>query len=150
MGYRAGRRPAAKFVSFSTIVRPITCSLSTKACTIKAFKVGYRRRLVLLINLRLRVELKVDLLGATKKLTGSWNDVKQTTVVKCLRKAGFVVAPKEACTTKTTALRSALLHLERHRQRLLAAAAAYFADGAGAVSRPSGGGSQNGAFTGEK
>lgn len=66
---------------------------------IKAFKVGYRRRLVqrLLINLRLGVELKVDLLGAIQMLTGAWNDVKQSTVVNCFRKAGFVVAPDEGC-----------------------------------------------------
>lgn len=66
---------------------------------IKAFKVGYRRRLVqrLLTNLRLGIELKVDLLGATQMLTGAWNDVKQTTVVNCFRKAGCVVTPDEAC-----------------------------------------------------
>ncbi|XP_037520679.1 tigger transposable element-derived protein 6-like [Rhipicephalus sanguineus] len=48
---------------------------------IKAFKVGYRRRLVqrLLINLRLGIEPKIDLLGAIQMITGAWNDVKKKT-----------------------------------------------------------------------
>lgn len=66
---------------------------------IKAFKVGYWRGLVQrpLTNFRLGIELKVDLLGATQILTGAWNDVKQTTVINCFRKAGCVATPDEAC-----------------------------------------------------
>nr|XP_050031725.1 tigger transposable element-derived protein 6-like [Dermacentor andersoni] len=66
---------------------------------VKAFKVGYRRRLVqrLLINLRLGIELKVDLLGAIQMLAGAWNDVKKSTIVNCFRKTDFVVAADDGC-----------------------------------------------------
>ncbi|XP_065293236.1 tigger transposable element-derived protein 6-like [Dermacentor albipictus] len=66
---------------------------------VKAFKVGYRRRLVqrLLINLQLGIELKVDLHGAIQMLAGAWNDVKKSTIVNCIRKAGFVVAADDGC-----------------------------------------------------
>ncbi|XP_072142948.1 tigger transposable element-derived protein 6-like [Dermacentor andersoni] len=66
---------------------------------VKTFKVEYRRRLVqrLLINLRLGIELKVDLLGAIQMLAGAWNDVKKSTIVNYFRKAGFVVAADNRC-----------------------------------------------------
>ncbi|XP_064459053.1 tigger transposable element-derived protein 6-like [Ornithodoros turicata] len=66
---------------------------------IKAFKVGYRRRLLqrLLINLRMGMDLKIDLLGAIQMMAGAWNDVKRETVANCFRKAGFVAVADEAC-----------------------------------------------------
>ncbi|KAL1472413.1 hypothetical protein MTO96_039348 [Rhipicephalus appendiculatus] len=37
-------------------------------------------------------ELKVDLLGAIRMMTGAWRDVKKDTVANCFRKAGFGTA----------------------------------------------------------
>ncbi|KAK8769982.1 hypothetical protein V5799_013553 [Amblyomma americanum] len=64
---------------------------------IKAFKVGYRKRLIqrLLINLRMGTDLKIDLLGAIQMITGAWGDVKQATVANCFGKAGLEVARDE-------------------------------------------------------
>ncbi|XP_064462024.1 tigger transposable element-derived protein 6-like [Ornithodoros turicata] len=66
---------------------------------IKAFKVAYRRRLVqrLLVNLRVGLELKVDLLGAMQMIAGAWADVKQSTIVNCFGKAGLVAAAENVC-----------------------------------------------------
>ncbi|KAL1421801.1 hypothetical protein MTO96_022848 [Rhipicephalus appendiculatus] len=60
---------------------------------IKSLRVGYRRRVLdmLLVNLQMGTELKVDMLGAIQMMTGIWQDVKET-VAKRFWKAGFVMA----------------------------------------------------------
>lgn len=39
----------------------------------------------------------VDILGAIQMLANAWNGMKTNTIVNCLRKAGFVVAPDGGC-----------------------------------------------------
>lgn len=60
---------------------------------IRAFKQGYRKRLVeqLLVKMRVGGELKIDLLGAIQMLSRAWCDVTSDTIRNCFRHAGLGV-----------------------------------------------------------
>lgn len=64
---------------------------------IRAFKAIYKRRLIetLLVKLRMKQELKIDLLGAIQMLKASWENVKRDTIANCFRHAGFVACVEE-------------------------------------------------------
>ncbi|XP_050045994.1 tigger transposable element-derived protein 6-like [Dermacentor andersoni] len=63
---------------------------------IRAFKAVYKRRLIdtLLVKLRMKQDLKIDLLGAIQMLKAAWDSVRGGTIANCFRHAGFV--PPEA------------------------------------------------------
>lgn len=65
---------------------------------IRTFKSIYKCWLIniLLVELRMGQDLKVDLLGAIKTLKASWANVKQPTTANCFGHAGFIGRTKEA------------------------------------------------------
>lgn len=95
------KRITIKFLTLNTMARlqPFDQGI------IKALKVGYRRHLVqrLLINLRLEVELKINLLRTIQIMTRAWNNVKKTTVVNCFSKAGLLESPDHLGSDMTAA-----------------------------------------------
>lgn len=64
---------------------------------IKSVKTEFRRRLVqrLLINLRMNQPTSINVKQAAEMLTGSWWNVKPTTIQNCWRKAGLLKTPAD-------------------------------------------------------
>ncbi|XP_042144201.1 tigger transposable element-derived protein 6-like [Ixodes scapularis] len=67
---------------------------------IRAFKQGYRKRVVeqLLTKLRVGKELKIDLLGAIEMLSRAWSDIAPNTIKNCFRHAGLYLDNDRAST----------------------------------------------------
>ncbi|XP_040075177.2 tigger transposable element-derived protein 6-like [Ixodes scapularis] len=67
---------------------------------IRAFKQGYRKRVVeqLLTKLRVGKELKIDLLGAIEMLSRAWSDIAPNTIKNCFRHAGLSLDNDRAST----------------------------------------------------
>ncbi|XP_042147493.1 tigger transposable element-derived protein 6-like [Ixodes scapularis] len=67
---------------------------------IRAFKQGYRKRVVeqLLTKLRAGKELKIDLLGAIEMLSRAWSDIAPNTIKNCFRHAGLYLDNDRAST----------------------------------------------------
>ncbi|XP_075540025.1 uncharacterized protein LOC142574917 [Dermacentor variabilis] len=79
------------------ISKPLTAPLTAKLQpldqgVIRTFKAVHKRRLIgtLLVKLRMKQDLKIDLLGAIQMLKAARDSVRGETIANCFRHAGFV------------------------------------------------------------